>query len=396
MGVFRKKKQDGSFSECWYIQYPCKISPESGKPIYTTKKVGVSKRLAQDMFEQKMAEWRKRVSLGIEDTTDKTFGQLINWYLELSRVKAKRSYNKDQERAEVLRKHFGRYPARLIKPSMVEGFQSKMLSSTSRRGRAYRPATVNRVVALMKNIFNLAIREDMVEKNPCWKVTMLPEYNKRNRIVSATELSEIIGQLRKHVARVVMMGYHTGMRLGEILNLTWDKVNVQDGYLDLESTDTKTGEPRRIYFCGEVRRILLEANRVRNIQHNFVFTHPNGRPIRSIKDSFNNACSRAGVRGLRFHDLRHTFNTNLRKAGADRSVIMKMTGHKTESMFQRYNTVDEEDVRMAVKKYERHLRHEAAGRSVSNGSNDGQNESGALASSDYLHITYGEKSVEEQ
>ena len=198
-----------------------------------------------------------------------------------------------------------------------------MLSSTSRRGRPCKPATVNRVAALMKNIFNLAIQEDMVEKNPCWKVTMLPEHNKRDRIVTATGLAEIVGQLRKHVARVVMMGYHTGMRLGEILNLTWDKMNVQDGYLELEPTDTKTGEPRRAYFCGEVRRILLEASMVRNIQHNFVFTQPNGRPTKSIKDSFNNACSRAGVRGLRFHDLRHTFNTNLRKAGADRSVIMK-------------------------------------------------------------------------
>ncbi|MBW2149393.1 MAG: site-specific integrase [Deltaproteobacteria bacterium] len=326
------------------------------------------------MFEQKMAEWRKKVSLGTEDTTDKTFGQLIDWYLELARVKSKRSYRKDMERSEILKKHFGRYPARLIKPSMVEAFQSKMLSSTSRRGKTYKPATVNRVVALMKCIFNLAIRGDMIEKNPCWKVTMLPEHNKRNRILTVKELEELVAQMRKHVARVVIFGFHTGMRLGEILNLTWDKVNVQDGYLELESKDTKTGEPRRIYFCGEVRRILLEASRVRNIQHNFLFTHPNGRPIKSIKDSFNNACSRAGVQGLRFHDLRHTFNTNLRKAGADRSVIMKMTGHKTESMFHRYNTVDEKDARVTVKKYETYLRKETAGSSVSNGSNGGLDE----------------------
>ena len=279
---------------------------------------------------------------------------------------------------------------------MVEAFQSKMLSSTSRRGCPYKPATVNRVVALMKNIFNLAIREDMVEKNPCWKVTMLPEHNKRNRIVSLKELDQLVAELRKHVARVIVFGFHTGMRLGEILGLTWDQVNLQDGYIELSSRDTKTGEPRKIYFPNEVRKVLWEASKVRSIQHNFVFTHPNGRPMKSIKGSFINACKRAGMQDVRFHDLRHTFNTNLRKAGADRSVIMKMTGHKTESMFHRYNTVDEEDARVAVKKYETYLRKETAGSSVSNGSNGGREESDAMASGDYLHITYGEKSVEER
>ena len=63
-----------------------------------------------------------------------------------------------------------------------------------------------------------------------------------------------------------------------------------------------------------------------------------------------NACRKARITNFRFHDLRHTFNTNMRKAGVDQSVIMKLTGHKTPSMFQRYNTVDLDDAKNAFQK----------------------------------------------
>jgi hypothetical protein len=62
--------------------------------------------------------------------------------------------------------------------------------------------------------------------------------------------------------------------------------------------------------------------------------------------------------GLAPLDLRHTFNTNMRKAGVDRSVIMKITGHKTTAMFHRYNTVDSEDARSAMDRYEGFLRNQ--------------------------------------
>ena len=80
-----------------------------------------------------------------------------------------------------------------------------------------------------------------------------------------------------------------------------------------------------------------------------------GNPIITIKHSFQDACKKASIKDFRFHDLRHTFNTNMRKAGVDRSVIMKITGHKTMSMFERYNTVDSDDARSAMTQFEKHL-----------------------------------------
>lgn len=77
--------------------------------------------------------------------------------------------------------------------------------------------------------------------------------------------------------------------------------------------------------------------------------------VREIKRSFQRACKEAEIEDFQCHDLRHTFNTNMRKAGVDRSVIMKITGHKTRSMFERYNTVDGDDAIEACKRLDAFL-----------------------------------------
>lgn len=270
------------------------------------------------------------------------------WYLELPVAKNKRSYNTDVEKSKPLVTYFGKMAADKIKPSMVESFQDRMLKSKHRLGSKYRPATVNRMIALMKRVFNLAIREDMVLKNPCWKVTMLKEDNKRDRILSGEEFNRLLAKLSGYLNPIVSLAYYTGMRRGEILKLTWKKVNMQEGYLDLEPEDTKNSEPRRIYFNDILWDIFKRAGKVRSLNHDYVFTY-RGKPIREFRGGFNQALKKAGIGNFHFHDLRHTFNTNMRKAGVDQTVIMKLTGHKTLSMFNRYNTVDQEDAVGAMK-----------------------------------------------
>jgi integrase len=139
------------------------------------------------------------------------------------------------------------------------------------------------------------------------------------------------------------------MRAREIFTLTWDKVDLVGRTVRLSAEDTKTKEPRLIYINDMALDILSEAGKVRGLSHSQVFTY-RGKPIKGIRTAFLKACRRAGIRDFRFHDLRHTFNTNMRKAGVDHSVIMKLTGHKTAAMFHRYNTVDTADAREAYEK----------------------------------------------
>jgi integrase len=198
-------------------------------------------------------------------------------------------------------------------------------------------------------IFNIAIREDLAVKNPCWKVESLPENNERKRILSLEELDRLLTELPQHAKDIILSDYFTGMRASEVFDLTWDKVNLNEGYIELEAEDTKTDEPRRIYYIELVHEILTRLNKVKYLDHNHVFTYK-GQPIKSVKTCLRNACEEAGIEDFRFHDLRHTFNTMMRKAGVPKSVIMKLTGHKTSAMFDRYNTIDEDDAKDALKK----------------------------------------------
>jgi integrase len=347
MGIYRRKNKEGKYYGSWYIQYPAEADPWTGKIKYACEKVGLSQKLAERAFHQKMLKWQERKVLGLEKKRDYTFAELADWYLSLPKTAQIKSVAKIKQHCRKLNQTFGQIKAEKISSSMVEEYQQKRLSEVSCRGTAYKPASVNRELEVMRRIFNLAIREEMVMRNPCWKVTRLPERNARDRVLTTEEWERLIMLLPQHAADVVITAFHTGMRAGEIFGMTWDRVNLKDGYFVLRQKDTKTGEGRHVYFNGEVRQILERLGKVRSLSHTFVFTY-RGKPLKSIKVGLASALKKGKIENFRLHDLRHTFTTNARKAGVHETVIMKLTGHKTRSMFTRYNSVDEADARQAL------------------------------------------------
>ena len=147
------------------------------------------------------------------------------------------------------------------------------------------------------------------------------------------------------------------MRAGEIFGLTWDQVFLREGIITLDAKDAKSREPRMIHLNDELFEVFFRRSKIRSIIHNRVFTFPGrNRPLNTIRHSFKRACLEAGIEDFRFHDLRHTFNTNMRKAGVPESVIMKMTDHRSREMFDRYNTVDKEDAQDALRKFDDFLK----------------------------------------
>jgi len=176
MGVYRRKNKHGELYGPWIVQFPCAINPQTGKQKYTSVKAGHGKRLADAIFAQKMLDWEKKKHLGLEKKKDYTFRDLADWYLGMPKVKQKRSYDQDVSRMAILKEEFGNFNAREIKPAMIEAFQHNLLNRRCRRGaKPYAPATSNRFLEIIKRIYNLALREDLVEKNPCLKVSKLPE-----------------------------------------------------------------------------------------------------------------------------------------------------------------------------------------------------------------------------
>ncbi len=361
MGVYRRKDKEGKYYGPYIVQYYHRRDPVTGKAIRTSLKVNGSKRLATRVYQQKLVEWEKKKHLGLEVKKEYTFGELLKWYLNHPKAKRKKTYLRDIEMSKILERRFGCRPASEIKPTEIEAFQDKMLNTPSRRGTPYKPATVNRFVTVIKRVYNLAIRDDMVERNPCWKVPFLPERNARDRIVSPEEFELLKNEVPQY-ALILSLGYYLGMREGEILNLREKQIHFNtdgsdEGHIELYDGQTKTGEGRRISFSGMIGRLLkghLEKMK-KGKPERFLFTTEKGNLIGNFRRAFQRACKRAEIDGLCFHDFRHTAITNMRKAGIDMSVIMAISGHKTMAMFKRYNRIDLDDGRDAMRRLEAYL-----------------------------------------
>ncbi|MCK4389817.1 MAG: hypothetical protein KAV83_06230 [Desulfobacterales bacterium] len=133
MGVYRRKDKDGKPYGPWIIQYPYAVDPKTGKAKYTSEKAGHGKRLADLAFGKKMIEWEKKKHLGLESKREYSLAELVDWYLELPKVKRKKSYKDDVGRAKILKEKFGGYLAKDIKPAMVETFQHELLRTMLKR-----------------------------------------------------------------------------------------------------------------------------------------------------------------------------------------------------------------------------------------------------------------------
>lgn len=148
------------------------------------------------------------------------------------------------------------------------------------------------------------------------------------------------------------------MRKGEIASLTWQ--DLDGDVLRLEAKHSKNRKPRPIPLVGELAEIIERRKAARQTKANgtvelspLVF-HRGGEPIREFRKSWKTARQHAGIEGLLFHDLRRSAVRNMVRAGVQTKVAMKVSGHATLSMFERYNIVVEDDVREALVKTEQY------------------------------------------
>jgi integrase len=141
------------------------------------------------------------------------------------------------------------------------------------------------------------------------------------------------------------------MRKGEIGALTWEALD-RDGNrwtLRLHAKDAKTGHGRALALEGPLRDVIERRLAARRLDCPLIF-HRDGEPIREFRKAWASALRRAGLRGLRFHDLRRSAVRNMVRAGVDPAIAMKVSGHWTRAVFDRYNIVSEDDLRDAMLK----------------------------------------------
>ena len=213
---------------------------------------------------------------------------------------------------------------------IVEQWQSKQIGKN-------KPATINRRLACLKHMVNKGVQWNMATEETLKQVRevkLLEENNKRLRFLSVEESQELINCCETHLKPIVITALNTGMRKGEILNLKWDHVDLSSGFILLDEGITKTGQRREIPINTTLEYLFNEIPRER--ESIYVFTGENGKPYKSNKRSFGTALKKAGIQDFRFHDLRHTFASQLIMAGVDISTVRELLGHKSLKMTMRY------------------------------------------------------------
>lgn len=199
------------------------------------------------------------------------------------------------------------------------------------------PATVNRELACLRRMFHRMRELDAIDAVPHFP--MRQEQNVRTGFIGEDELQLILKHIRPELHGLVEFAYVTGWRKGEILSRDWS--HVTDRAIRLEPGQTKNDEGREFPLIPRIARII-EAQRDRmdgKIGGPLFFWTP-GRRIKSFKESWQSAVEAAGLPDLLFHDLRRSAVRNLVLAGIDEHTAMKLTGHKTRSVFDRYDIVD--------------------------------------------------------
>lgn len=343
-------KAKGSKRVVYWISYRLPSGKQKQEPA------GSSINDARAADGKKKSQKKEGRLFDIKADTKMTFNELAEWYLGLEKVKSLASFKTVLGYVKKFNKEYGKTIISRVRLADLENLQEK------RKKEGLKPKTIDDEINYVKSMiikafYNDIVGGDVLKAFQRVKPLLKRNSNARDRVLTKEEYQRLLLHCQKHLKDILTIGYWTGMRKGEIKALTWDKVSMKERVIRLEAEDTKEGKPKTIPIGKEVFS-MLKGIPV-NLHDNHVFMYF-GKPIkRNFTTALKTACKEAGIiwgrdvkGGFIFHDIRHTFVTNMRKAGVSKSVRMSITGHAPKDMDDRYNKVDLQDQHEAMKKLE--------------------------------------------
>lgn len=302
--------------------------------------VGSNKAMAEVVLKKKEVLIAENKHLDIRRTSNLTFRELSEKYIELYLKPNRPNWHTPESFAiKSLNETFGNKRLAEITPMDIEQFRLNRLQSVGK-------STVNKNVAILRAMFNKAIEWKLFEgKNPVSGIKFYKLENKRLRYLEKEEINRLINSCEGYLKDIVEFAINTGMRRGEIFGLKWRDIDWKNGIIYL--LRTKNGEKREVPVNGTVRNILIRVKR--NPDSAYIFTSFDGKPFVDIKKSFHTALLRANIQDFRFHDLRHTFASQLAMGGVDLLTIKELLGHKNIEMTLRYSHLSCDHKKRAVK-----------------------------------------------
>jgi integrase len=236
-----------------------------------------------------------------------------------------------------LENFFEGYRVPRITSDKVQSYIQLRLSEGAKNG------TVNRELSALKRMLQLGARQTPPKVDRVPYISLLKENNVRIGFLEHGEYLALMEKLPEYLKPVVSFGYTYGWRHSEVIGLTWDRVDLKSRVVRLEPGTTKNDKGRTVYLDDDMLHMLKTLFSQRRLDTPYVFLR-DGQPIKGFRKAWAKACKEAGLEGKLFHDLRRTAIRNLVRAGVPETVCMAISGHRTRSVFQRYDITSERDL----------------------------------------------------
>lgn len=244
-----------------------------------------------------------------------TFGALAARFIASSSVRPHHLYH-----LKFLLPFFAETPVLRMTKSQADDFRKYRQAGNQK----IKDASINRDLGTLRHILYWGVDERLLLANPLARLKMARERRTRRQVLSVAEEQLLLGAAQGHLYAMTLLALDTGMRRGEITSQLWEDIDFSQKVLFVTHSKTPEGESREIPLTVRVHDYLRQN---RHDQGHLISFHD--RPVRIVKRTWKTALKNAGLRRIRFHDLRHTFNTRLMEAGVLQEIRMALMGHST-------------------------------------------------------------------
>jgi integrase len=331
-----------------------------GKPFYESSRSD-KKMVAKKLLDIREGELAQGKLPGVTFERVK-LSELINMFLTDYTINQKKSL----ERAGISVRHLKKFLGDCSVVAVNSAKIGEYVANRMEDGAAN--ATINRELAALKRMLMLGAKSSPPKVDRVPHIPMLKENNVRKGFFEHGDFLALREALPEYLRGMVTFGYKTGCRKSEIADLQWSQVDMDNGSVTLNPGETKNDRGRTVYLDVELKQLLQGQRRMQKtlgMLSAYVFHGESGKDkIKDFRGAWETACQSAWIGKKFFHDLRRTAVRNLVRSGVPERVAMMISGHQTRSVFERYNIVSDDDLRMAANKQEAYLSEQTVTKTV--------------------------------
>lgn len=320
------------------IRYSAQVRRAGRKPIFRTFS---SKRHAEQWCAELEREFFLQNNRLPAIDVQLTVAEAIDRYMSTELLNRPKTIRSTGLLLKYWRSRFSEVKLNELSTSMIDAVKRELLSSTSGNGKKRSPATINRYLAALSVVLNAAVRDwGVLSESPMSRIRKLKEPRGRVKYLDNAQRDRLLsacGQSKDpYINVVVLVALCTGMRLGEILGLRRENVDLEADRLIVQ--ESKNGERRSIPLVDPAKSALIHFLDDSKARHGLLFPAVKSTQAKpkDIRKAWLAVARKAELNDFRFHDLRHSCASYLAMSGASLLEIAEVLGHKTLNMVKRY------------------------------------------------------------